>query len=111
MNSTGTTEAETLVRFTPSPMRVLIEQTDEIVEQQKSPIIIPDQAKDNDCARVGVIVAVGVIDFESYPWPLHVGDIVLFHVHDALKVKVDGTDYYLTALDGVLGRYKPKDAV
>lgn len=110
MNSVGTSEAETLVRFEPSPMRVLVEQTDEIVNQKPgSLIVVPDTVKDDECARVGLIVAVGAIDHEVYPWSLKLGDMVLFHIHNSLKVHVDGTGYYLLALDDVLGKFKPKD--
>lgn len=107
----GRTEAETLVRFEPSPMRVLVRQTDDIVEQKpESKIIIPDKAKDNECARVGVVMAVGTLDLEAYPWPLKTGEIVLFHIHNALKVNVDGEELHLVAVDDVLGRFSPKDA-
>ncbi len=110
MNGVGYTEVESLVRFEPAPMHVLIEQTDEIVEHKKSAIIIPDAAKDNECARVGLVVGIGCIDTETYPWPLKLGDVVLFHIHSALKIHVDGTDYHLVGLDDVLGRFKPKDS-
>lgn len=108
MNTVGITEADTLVRFQPSPMRVLVKQTDEIVEQ-KSTIIVPDKVKDNECARVGLVMAIGPINQEVYPWTLKLGDMVLFHIHNALAVKVDGDEFYLLSVEDVLGRFRPKD--
>lgn len=97
-----------MVRFEPSPMRVLLKQSDELVDK-KSIIVIPDAAKDNECARYGVVMAYGKIDPEIVPWTLALGDLVLFHIHEAVKVVVDGDEFYLTGIDGVLGRLNPKD--
>jgi len=98
-----------MVRFQPSPHRVLVQQTDAVLDLRKSVIIAPDQAKDKDCALAGIIMATGKRDPDAVPFEMEVGDAVLFHVHEAISIKIDGSDYYILSMESVLGRVPVND--
>jgi co-chaperonin GroES (HSP10) len=103
-------------RFQPSPGRVLV-KIDEAIMASKSAIILPESVKDNECSRFAIVMAIGPqFDGEDLrgmvsrslatatKWKLEVGDSVLFHVHEALALKLDGEDYYLVDEEDILGK-------
>lgn len=98
-----------MVRFEPSPHRLIVKQTDSVLDSRKTVIIAPDQAKDQECARTGIIMAAGRRDPDAIPYELEVGDAVLFHVHEALAIKIDGDEFYILSMDAVLGKVPLND--
>jgi co-chaperonin GroES (HSP10) len=104
-----------MTRFQPSPERVLIKQTDDIVGQ-KSLILRPDNYRNKECARCGIVMAVG--DIESEPtsmlrkpsWSLEVGDTVIFHTHEALELDLDSEKFWVCNNDAVLGKLELEDS-
>jgi co-chaperonin GroES (HSP10) len=98
-----------LVRFEPSPHRLIVRRADDVLDVHRSIIVAPDRAKDQDCALAGIVMAVGDMDPEIPALKLEVGDAVLFHVHEALEIKIDGEGYYILSMEGVLGRLPASD--
>lgn len=98
------------MRLIPSPGRVIVRQDDSILKPSGSLIIAPDIAKEADCARVGIVMAASLLPWTDegidrpIKFPLSVGDVVLFHVHEAMAIKLDGDELHVVNQGDILGR-------
>lgn len=94
------------MRLIPSPGRIVVKE-DESIVQQRGLIIAPDTAR-RDCARFGIVMAVGTKPINMSDFPLSEGDLVMFHVHESMPIKIDGEEFYVVDWSDVLGKLRER---
>tara|TARA_B100000949_G_C13988226_1_gene328046 strand:- start:110 stop:406 length:297 start_codon:yes stop_codon:yes gene_type:complete len=90
--------------------RVLVRRIDEVEEESRGGIVIPDTAKEKP--QEGEVIAVGegkVLDSgQKVSMSVKQGDRILFGKYSGTEVKVDDEEYLIMREDEVLGVLEPK---
>lgn len=90
--------------------RVLVRRIDEVEEESRGGIVIPDTAKEKP--QEGEVIAVGegkVLDSgQKVSMSVKQGDKILFGKYSGTEVKVDDEEYLIMREDEVLGVLEPK---
>lgn len=92
------------MRLLPAP-ELLIVREDEAIVGSRSKIIIPDSVE-RSCARIGIVMAVGEAPEGYESFRLVEGDMIMFHIHQAMPIKLDGEDFHSVHWNSVIGKIK-----
>ena len=96
------------MQIVPLGDRVLVKPLEEVAEQAKGKILIPDTAKEKP--QEGEVIAVGdgkLLDSgQKVPLQDKKGDKVLFPKYGGSEVKIDGVDYLIIREEDILGIVK-----
>lgn len=97
------------MRIQPAPGMLVVKEDDTIMSKQ-SRIIIPDTARENDCARFGIVMRMGEkreeLKYKQSSFNLTEGDVIIFHIHSSMPIRVDNDKFYLIQQDWVLGKWE-----
>ena len=81
------------------PTKLLVREPKKEEEKTKSGIIIPEIASRTTCEGVVVLTGGGI---PSLPMSVNAGDNVLYSPHAAVRVKIEGDDFFLLNISDIL---------
>ena len=98
------TEQAVQTKLKPLGNRVLVKRL-EAEEKMKGGIILPDTAKKKQETATVVAIGTGKKDKSGspIPFPVQVGDKILFGKYAGNEIKIDGEEYLILREDEILG--------